>query len=190
MPTVKFPGVREIAEEALRIALGYAAAGVREEGGNNRGDQVEFFQSLWGGAPGESWCAYFVSTCFVKAYLVSNGKPATRESMRNCVGEVKSIFSFGGYCPALHREAKRRGLWRTPGFTPYPGDFVLFDFHGQGEPHHIGIVVEKTPLTLRTVEGNASPDVHGSQADGDGVYEKRRSAHIFGYIHWADAHGG
>ena len=190
MPVVKFIGVREIALEALRISLGYAKAGVSEEGGNNRGDQVEFFQSLWGGAPGESWCAYFVSTCFLKAYLVSNGKPATREIMRNCVGKVKETLSFGGYCPVLWRDARRRGLWRNPSFTPSPGDFVLFDFHRQGEPHHIGIVVEKTPLTLHTVEGDTSPDVHGSQADGDGVYRKSRSSHIFGYIHWTDAHGG
>ncbi len=190
MPSVKISGRREIAEETLRIALGYAAAGVHEEGANNRGDQVEFFQSLWGGAPGESWCAYFVSTCFLKAYLFSEGKPATRESMRNHVGEVKRYLSFGGYCPALWQDARRRGLWRTARFTPSPGDFVLFDFQGQGEPHHIGIVVEKTPLTLHTVEGNTSPDLHGSQSDGDGVFEKRRSSHLFGYIHWTDAHGG
>ena len=190
MLLVKFTGVREISEEALKIALGYAAAGVHEEGGNNRGDQVEFFQSLWGGAPGESWCAYFVSTCFLKAYLVSNGKSATRDSLRNCVGEVKKYLSFGGYCPALWRDARRRGLWRNPSFTPSPSDFVLFDFHGQGEPHHIGIVVEKTPLSLHTIEGNTSPDVHGSQADGDGVYLKRRNSRIFGYIHWTEAHGG
>ncbi len=190
MSIVKIPDARGIAEGALRIALAYAKAGVKEEGGNNCGDQVEFFQSLWGGAPGEPWCAYFVSTCFLKAYLVSNGKPATRESMRSNVGEVKATLSFGGYCPALWRDARCRGLWRNPSFTPSPGDFVLFDFHGQGEPHHVGIVVEKTPLALHTVEGNTSPDVHGSQADGDGVYEKRRSSHIFGYIHWTDAHGG
>jgi len=46
------PPPRAVARAALRIALDYAAAHVREEAGNNRGDQVEFFQRLMGGAPG------------------------------------------------------------------------------------------------------------------------------------------
>ena len=64
---------REIAVAALSIAEGYAAAQVHEEGGNNRGDQVEFFQRLLGGSRGDPRCADFVCTCLVKGYARAHG---------------------------------------------------------------------------------------------------------------------
>jgi hypothetical protein len=178
---------RAIALTALHIALDYAEAGVHEEGGNNRGDQVEFFQHLMGGSPGDSWCADFVATCLVKADARVNGSPEDRPNLLLDVGPTgKALMPLSGYCPSIWHNAVHADFWEGPGFSPSPGDLVLFDFEGQGEPHHIGFVsVVETDGSLKTVEGNTSAPAHGSRSDGDGVYVKARSTQsVFGYVHW------
>ena len=76
---------RTVALAAVEIAQGYAAAHVHEEGGNNRGDQVEFFQRLIGGAPGDPWCADFVCTCLVKGYARFHRLPEERARLPELV---------------------------------------------------------------------------------------------------------
>lgn len=171
------PTPRAIALVALSIAEGYAAAGVHEEGGNNRGDQVEFFQRLMGGAPGDSWCADFVSTCEVKAVARVLGKPEDRASLPSCVRQAGALMlPLSGSCRDIEASARAKGLLRGPDFSPCPGDLVLMDIpdaHGRrkGYSHHIGMV----KAWPETIEGNTSNNDGGSQADGGGVYEKTRS---------------
>src|ERR1044071_6526269 len=132
---------RAVARAALEIARGYAAAHVHEEGGNNRGDQVEFFQRLMHGVPGDPWCADFVCTCLVKGFARHHGLNEDRRHLPAYLQDASSaLFPLSGYCPALAEAARRRYMFRSPEFTPQPGDLVLFDFQGPvngrpGEPH-------------------------------------------------------
>lgn len=176
---------RSIVRTALDIAMGYASAGVHEEGGNNRGDQVEFFQKLMGGAPGDPWCADFVCTCLVKGYARHTGQAEDRAHLPGYVHAASAaLISLSGYCPALAQAARECYRFRSPEFTPSPGDLALFDFAGAGEPHHVGFVrAACRDGRVLTVEGNTSGDSAGSQADGDGVHCKSRPrAHLFGYV--------
>jgi hypothetical protein len=200
MEAVRSTAARAIAQAALQIALGYAAAHIREEGGNNRGDQVEFFQRLMGGAPGDPWCADFVCTCLVKAYARCTGQDESRWALPGFVHAAgRALLPLSGYCPALAEAARTAGLLRRRGFAALPGDLVLFDFEGSGEPHHAGFV--RAPVSgagvpegaiVLTVEGNTSAGPAGAggqaagQADGDGVYLRTRAcSYVFGYVHFA-----
>jgi hypothetical protein len=177
---------REYALAGLAIARGYASAGVHEEGGNNRGDQVSFFQSLLGGSPGESWCAFFVSACLVKGYARLNSLPEDRESLRKYVHTVNTVLlPLSGSCEELHRAAVSRLLFRGKDYKPNPGDLVLYDFSGSGVPHHVGIIITQSDIDqlLHTVEGNTQSGNAGSQGDGDGVFVRiRPKTRVFGYV--------
>ena len=181
------PGAGDLAERAVELAAGYAGAHVREEGGNTRGDQVEFFQRLMAGAPGDPWCADFVSTCLVKAYAQLTQQPESREDLFHYLTTVRSRYlNLSGYCPTMWQDARRRAMSRPSAFIALPGDLVLYDFLSLGQPHHVGFVARcNTDGTLRTIEGNTSSGVSGSQADGDGVFVRSRTrAHVLGFIHF------
>ncbi len=166
--------------------MGYASARVHEEGGNNRGDQVEFFQRLMGGAPGDPWCADFVCTCLVKGYARSRVLPEDRVTLLNLAGSAGRQVPLSGYCPSIASIARSRGQFRPPVFAPVPGDLVLFDFTSRGEAHHVGFVMGNRPGgLLATIEGNTSSGVAGSQSDGDGVYIRNRPrSPVYGYVHF------
>ena len=57
-----------------------------------------------------------------------------------------------------------------------PGDIAFFQFDDDAEPDHVGIVVRNNPVRkiLVCIEGNTSGNTKGSQANGDGVYRKKR----------------
>jgi len=175
---------RDVAKAALAIALGYAAAGIRESGGNNRGDQVEAFQRLLGGHPGDAWCADFVCSCLIKAHARVRGLPEDRVFLQGYVRDTSGMMvGLSGSCVGLWGSAKFRGIQKPKSFHPSPGDLVLFDFGGTGEPHHVGFVKSAAGEWIYTVEGNTSSGQAGSQADGDGVFERMRAlAHVFGFI--------
>lgn len=140
--------------KALEVAL--TQVGVTEHGGNNAGPEVEsYLKSVdrWKGVP---WCAAFVCWCFEKA---------ANYNFKWASAGVEVIYN----------NAKKNG-WLVA--RPFKGDLVLFDF-GSGIPgDHIGFVKKVLALgpvfTLRTVEGNTSSGEAGSQADGDGVFERTR----------------
>jgi hypothetical protein len=174
----------KLSAQAVKVACGYAAAGVREVGAND-GDQVGFFQRLFGGAAGQSWCAYFVGSCYVKAWAELRSNSVNRKLMMQLKPAVmEQVFPFSGYCPAVAAVAKSKGLFRPRTYDAMPGDLVLFDFQREGEPHHIGIVRSCTKLAIYTVEGNTSSGILGSQADGDGVYlrTRLRTGRVFGFV--------
>jgi len=179
--------VRTVARTGLQIAEGYAAAHIHEEGGNNRGDQVEFFQKLMGGAPGDPWCADFVSTCLIKAYARFHRLPEDRDRLAGYIGAAGALLlPLSGSCVELARSARRLKLLRSPEFTPVAGDLVLFDFPGLGEPHHVGFVRSAGHAIVSTVEGNTSSGIAGSQADGDGVFcRSRPRERIYGFVHFS-----
>jgi hypothetical protein len=174
----------EVASKGLAVARGYLAAGVHEEGGNNRGDQVEFFLSIVGRPAGDPWCAAFVSTCWVKGWAELLGLPADRASLRSYVPRFsKEVLRISASCEELARAAKDAGMLLPRDATAAPGDAALFDFAHQGVPHHVGIVTGVYRGSIATIEGNTSRGGGGSQADGGGVFARRRPVEaVFGLI--------
>lgn len=182
---------RELAVKSVIVAQGYQ--GVTETG-NNSGDQVNWFQHSTDGQDHESWCADFVYACRLKAYCQMNDliKGSTPHDQRQSMLNVRDLFDAvsrlprTGYCPTVAAGAVKLGWFRSKDFTPLLGDLILFDFNGQGEPHHIGFVEHSfSDGTIGTVEGNTSPVSTGSQANGGGVYRKHRNRdHVYGFVHF------
>lgn len=69
---------------------------------------------------------------------------------------------------------KKQHRWAGRNYIPHSGDFILFDWEGDGQPDHIGIVESCDGKTVYTIEGN-SHDVckRKSYARGSGL--------IYGY---------
>ena len=115
------------------------------------------------GMDGVYWCMQFVWWCFQQA--------------------DKSLFMSGGKtasCGELMRWAQSHGQWVTTGYRP--GDVLIYDFPGTAyKTDHCGICESVSGQYVTAIEGNTSSGISGSQANGDGVYRKRRpKAHIVG----------
>jgi hypothetical protein len=116
---------------------------VRERGGQNRGKWVEIFQRFTGNAPGDSWCASFVS--FVLAISFAGSSPLLASAS----------------CAEILADARAKGLVTD---TPIAGETLFFFVDHTGHAHHVGFVTENGGLA-----GNTSSD--GLSSNGDGVYE-------------------
>lgn len=116
----------------------------------------------WYGVDGQPWCAIFVSWCYHKAGLVDKVAAETKKGFASCDAGLKWFAKKGKIVPV--GEAKE-------------GDIVFFQFDNDAQPDHVGIVAKnmKRLKALRTIEGNTSPSNKGSQSNGGGVYEKKRS---------------
>ena len=115
------------------------------------------------GMDGVYWCMQFVWWCFQQA--------------------DKTLFMDGGKtasCGELMRWAQAHGQWVTTGYRP--GDVLIYDFPGTAyKTDHCGICESASGHYVTAIEGNTSSGISGSQANGDGVYRKRRTkAHIVG----------
>lgn len=146
-------------ETALRFALRQAVAGVHEVGGNNHGPQVKLYLAEVGLPEGYSWCDAFVSWCFHQA-----------------AGGKKLPFESAGV--AITYNYARAHNWVVD--RPLRGDLVVYDWQGNGTfDDHIGFVLRVIQLgpilILKTVEGNTSSGIAGSQSDGDGVFIRTRT---------------
>lgn len=145
--------------DELNIALADEArkwVGVREEGGDNRGPEVEMFQKAVDGiAQGESWCAGFGIYCVAEVERRHN---------------VKS---------RIHRSERVLDIWeKSPedmrSMVPGAGYFACW-IHGLGPKGHLEIVQNDiTKENFKTVGGNTG-DGSGINREGDGVYERLRS---------------
>ena len=83
------------------------------------------------------------------------------------VSGLASLFCGGqktAYCPYVVNYARQNGLWITDGYRP--GDLALYDWGGDKEADHIGLIVAVNGNALTTIEGNA----------GESVREMSRSA--------------
>jgi hypothetical protein len=150
--------MRPLRLKALDVALAEASCHVREVGGNNYGPRVKQYLAEVGLPQGYPWCDAFVSFCFHKA-----------------AGYRLDWESAG--VGVTYGDARARG-WLVK--RPFRGDLVLYDFNGHGPSDHIGFVVRVLSIRilgcwlLKTVEGNTESGAAGSQADGGGVYLRRR----------------
>lgn len=93
----------------------------------------------WYGFDGRvEWCACFVSWCANECGYIDSGV----------------IPKFAG-CILGSQWFKDRGQWQDGGFTPEAGQIIFFDWEGDGETDHVGIVERCEDGIVYTVEGNS-----------------------------------
>lgn len=116
----------------------------------------------WFGLNNQPWCAMFVSWCFKEAGLSQLIAAQTKKGFASCDAGLKWFAKKGQLVPV--GQAK-------------PGDIVFFQFDKDAQPDHVGIVYKNSVVrkTLWVYEGNTADNLYGSQSNGDGVYEKKRS---------------
>lgn len=112
----------------------------------------------WNGVP---WCVIFLWWCFKEA------------------GESSAFFGGAktASCGTLFKWYKEQGL-TVPFIDIRPGDIVILNFSGTSETQHCGLVEKIIDLDLgwiRTIEGNTSPGLEGSQYNGGCVALKARN---------------
>lgn len=95
------------------------------------------------------WCASFAEWCWEQA-----GHDVTWRNKN--------------YVPDIWTDARTLGLTASP-YDAEPGDMVVFDWGGDGELDHVGIVVKREGDTIYTIEGNTE-----GPNNIDGVFEKER----------------
>jgi len=144
-------------EKLVQCELAAAKLGIHELGGDNHGPWVKKFLAVVGLPEGYAWCDAFQSF-----------------EMEGAAGHKLPIESAS--VGQTYATAQKLG-WLAS--RPARGDLVCFDFDADGQfDDHIGLVVKVLGLgpmlTLQTVEGNTSSGEGGSQANGDGVYLRRR----------------
>lgn len=125
--------------------------GVKEQGGANRGKQVEQYLASVGLGSGYPWCAAFVSWCFQQVDV----KHPRSAWVPSYARTQNLIFQRGKFIKRL----------------PRPGDVLMIWYAQLKRPAHIGFVERWQDTWVITVEGNTNAD--GSR-EGDGVYRKRR----------------
>lgn len=84
------------------------------------------------------WCACWVSWCANECGYIDSGV----------------IPKFAG-CVNGSQWFKDRGQWQDGSFTPEAGQIIFFDWEGDGETDHVGIVERVENGTVYTVEGNS-----------------------------------
>lgn len=155
---------KEVAVLAADDAL--ANVGVREEG-ENKGRYIRVYLHSVGLSEGYSWCAAFVKYRFIQAANELN------EDLSD------EFMNLDGWTPNWEKYAKKNKIWisleeaRKNPSAIKKGHLVLFYSEGKRRIFHIGIVIRSSKDGVITVEGNTSPST-GVDADGDGVFLKRR----------------
>ncbi|MGN8714068.1 CHAP domain-containing protein [Hornefia butyriciproducens] len=102
----------------------------------NRGGKK--FWSRYGFNGRVEWCACFVSWCANQCGYIK-------------AGIVPKSASVAGYVNWY----KSHGQWQKRSYKPSPGDFIIFDWDGNGSVDHIGIVEKCDGKTVSTIEGNS-----------------------------------
>ena len=123
-----------------RSQLGYCAGASANELGGDRATEREWTEYnlfYYGYSKEASWCAIFISWCARQARIPTG------------VIRTSGNASAGLFGCSWH---PRRG------YTPVPGDLIIFDWEGQYAGYdggdHIGIVAGVTPTEIVTIEGN------------------------------------
>ncbi|POY37285.1 peptidoglycan-binding protein [Solitalea longa] len=161
MPDASFGGTA-IGRKALEIAINELKLGAGEEGGNNKGPWCKKYLQPAGLGEGNSWCAAFLSWCFLQA---ANGNKAAMP------------FKYTAGARNIFNQFKQKG-WSFDGngHQLEPGDIVAWWRvsmpSGLG---HIGIVHHFEDGFIYTLEGNKAANVAGFS------YVKTRMDKVLGY---------
>lgn len=126
-----------------------------EETGNNNTKYGKWF-----GLNNQPWCAIFVSWCYNRAALSELVSAQTKKGFASCDAGFKWFTKRNKIIPVGQAQA---------------GDIAFFQFDKDAEPDHVGIVAKNDGKKyIWTYEGNTSSGDKGSQANGDGVYLRKR----------------
>lgn len=171
-PPVVPPSRSDIPLGQLIANIALKEVGVRERGGNNRGDDIFKYQRATWLTPGAwSWCAAFTGWCIQQA--IEQGGPVMFDRPRTAGAWDYENWALdkdqrtGRY---RHRSGGQKAgvrLIKPLGANSvHPGDIIIFTYS------HIGIIVGDGPTNghVVTVEGNTGGQ--GAQREGDGVYRK------------------
>lgn len=150
MPDVSLGG-SDIGRKALREAINEMKRGAREIGGNNSGEFVAKYLEPAGLVPPQSWCASFVSWCFLQA--VGGNKNDLPFKYSPGARDILSRFKRKGWAYKLNDDS---------GKIPEPGDIIVW-WRGKitGWMGHIGLVHHFSGGFVYTIEGNRSSKVEG-----------------------------
>jgi hypothetical protein len=115
----------------------------------------------WYGLQNNPWCAMFISWVFNEAGQIKYVAASSKKGFASCAA-------------GLNWFAKKNKL--VPVGQAKQGDIAFFQFDTDAEPDHVGIVLRNNTITktLVCIEGNTSGNSKGSQANGGGVYKKKR----------------
>ncbi|MDO5295224.1 MAG: CHAP domain-containing protein [bacterium] len=71
------------------------------------------------------------------------------------------------YCPTIENWGKDQNIWEKQGngYTPRPGDGVLFDWEQDGVSDHIGVIEKVADGKIYTIEGNSGDAVSRREYD-------------------------
>jgi hypothetical protein len=146
-------------EAAVREAAKFIGT-VESPPNSNRGRLIDRWNLDACGMVGVYWCASFIHGIFKRLGFNLPGGAS-----------VAQIFAWG----RAHGHVVTR---------PRRGDLVCFEFNGNGlDDDHIGIVERVLAIRwsgrtftgwIQTIEGNTSSGAAGSQANGGGVFRRRR----------------
>lgn len=149
-------GEPEMTEKKLVTEIAKSQLGYKEGKNNNT------LYGKWYGMNNQPWCAMFVSWCFHQAGDVKKVAASTLKGFASCAAGLSWFAKKNKLVPIGQAQA---------------GDIVFFQFDEDKEPDHVGIVISNNSKMkqLICIEGNTSDGTKGSQANGDGVYKKKRS---------------
>lgn len=88
------------------------------------------------------WCACFISWCSAQCGYIDTG--------------IMPKFSL---CTDGVAWFKDRGRWQDGSYMPGAGDIIFFDWDGDGESDHVGIVESVIEDRISTIEGNSGNEV-------------------------------
>ncbi len=144
------------------VLVAATQVGKREQGGTNRGPEVDAYVRAAGLDPagGHPWCQAFVYWCFAEA--------ARAEGVQNPCVKTARVMEHWARSPVATRVAASTAL-DHPGRV-VPGSVLVID-HGHGFGH-TGLVERVDNGMLHTIEGNTNET---GGREGYAVMRKRRS---------------
>ena len=145
------------ATDALRVAageIGYSRWDDPEQG-TKYGRDYAARHGAYYGASGVPYCAMFVTWV-----------------LRKC--GMEPVGGDFAYVPYMIQAAQQAGRL-IPKHNAVPGDYLCFDWDGDGIADHVGFVEANRGSWVQTIEGNTSSGAAGSQSNGGGVYRRARS---------------
>jgi len=150
-------GSKNIQECVVRVARALDSLGIREEGGNNKGKEVGFIQSIIGNyvanGTGDAWCMSTVQcvVAFIEDFFQVESPLPDTEGVMDCYSKAKII-------PGMISDKCEIGT------------FFLWQ-NGSSWQGHTGVVLSFDGMSMRTFEGNTGA---GSIRDGDGAFTRMR----------------
>ena len=146
------------AQEILKVAageIGYSRWSDPQQGTKYGRWYAKKTGSSYFGTNGVPFCAMGVSWVFAQCGQSLPGLPTAS-------------------CPTLYQANKKSGL-AVNKYNAKPGDVILFDWDGNGNPDHVGLVELNKGSYVQTIEFNTSSGSSGSQSNGGGVYRRTRN---------------